>query len=170
MGGAAGALAGSWGARLLVALAPLDLPRRNEIALDWGVAAVVISVGLVLGVLAAALPAAWALRASLASLLAMGGVRGAGGSQRLRRGAVVAQVALTLVLLSAGGLVVRSFERLLAVDPGFTPAGVLTFRVAMDPRLFPKTEDALRLPGSRRSGAGRPAGSQERRRARRRCR
>ena len=141
LGGAAGALAGSWGARLLVALAPLDLPRRNEIALDWGVATVVISVGLVLGVLAAALPAAWALRASLASL-AMGGVRGAGGSQRLRRGAVVAQVALTLVLLSAGGLVVRSFERLLAVDPGFTPAGVLTFRVTMDPRLFPKTEDA----------------------------
>ncbi len=142
MGGAAGALAGSWGARLLVALAPLDLPRRNEIALDWGVAAVVISVGLVLGVLAAALPAAWALRASLASSLAMGGVRGAGGSQRLRRGAVVAQVALTLVLLCTGGLVVRSFERLLAVDPGFTPAGVLTFRVTMDPRLFPKTEDA----------------------------
>jgi putative ABC transport system permease protein len=142
MGGMAGALAGAWGARTLVALAPLDLPRRNEIALDWSVAAVVISVGLVLGVIAAALPAAWASRASLASLLASG-VRGAGSSQRWRGGLVVAQVALTLVLLSAGGLVVRSFERLLAADPGFTPAGVLTFRVAMDPRLFPNTADAF---------------------------
>ena len=112
----------------------------------------VIAVGLVLGVIAAALPAAWAWRASLTSLLATS-VRGAGGSQRLRRGIVVAQVALTLVLLSAGGLVARSFERLLAADPGFTPAGVLTFRVAMDPRLFPKTRRCLRLPGSRRGCA-----------------
>ena len=162
-GGVAGALAGSWGARLLVALAPLDLPRRNEIALDGRVAAVVISVGFVLGVIAAALPAAWALRASLASLLATG-IRGAGGSQPLRRGIVVAQVALTLVLLSAAGLVARSFERLLDADPGFDPAGVLTFRVAMDPRLFPKTEDAYAfqdrveaalsaLPGVRSVGA-----------------
>jgi putative ABC transport system permease protein len=140
-GGIAGAVAGSWGARLLVALAPLELPRRHEIGLDWRAAVVVIAVGLLLGLLAAALPAAWALRASFTSLLTMG-VRGAGGSQPLRRGIVVAQVALTLVLLSAGGLVARSFERLLAVDPGFTPAGVLTFQVAMGPRLFPKAEDA----------------------------
>jgi putative ABC transport system permease protein len=143
MGGAAGALVGSWGARMLVALAPPALPRRDEIALDWSVAAVVIAVGLVLGVVAAALPAAWASRASLGSLLATSSVRGAGGSQRLRRGTVVAQVALTLVLLSAGGLVARSFERLLAADPGFRPAGVLTFRVAMGPRLFPNTGDAF---------------------------
>jgi putative ABC transport system permease protein len=143
LGGVFGALAGTWGARLLVALAPLDLPRRNEITLDSKVAAVVISVGLVLGVVAAALPAAWASRASLASALATIGVRGTGVSQRWRRGIVVAQVALTAVLLCAGGLVARSFERLLAADPGFTPAGVLTFRVAMDPRLFPKATDAF---------------------------
>ncbi len=163
IGGVAGALLGSWGARLLVELAPLDLPRRNEIALEWSAAAVVISVGLALGVIAAVIPAVWALRASLASLLATS-VRGAGGSQRLRRGIVVAQVALTLILLSAGGLVARSFERLLAVDPGFRPAGLLTFRVAMDPRLFPKREDAFAfqdrveaalgaLPGVRSVGA-----------------
>jgi putative ABC transport system permease protein len=142
MGGVAGAMVGSWGARLLVSLAPLDLPRRNEIALDWTAGAVVIVVGLVLGVVAAALPAAWATRASLGSLLTTGSVRGAGGPQRWRRGIVVAQVALTVVLLCAGGLIARSFERLLAADPGFTSEGVLTFRVAMDPRLFPETADA----------------------------
>jgi putative ABC transport system permease protein len=143
MGGVAGALAGSWGARMLVALAPLDLPRRDEIVLDWSVAAVVISVGLLLGIVAAALPAAWASRASLATTLATSTLRGAGSSQRMRRGIVVAQVALTLVLLSAGGLVARSFERLLAADPGFSPAGVLTFRVAMGPLLFPEGADAF---------------------------
>lgn len=143
MGGAAGALAGAWGARMLLALAPLDLPRRNEIALGWSGAAVVISIGLLLGIAAAALPAAWASRASLASLPGTSGIRGAGGSQRWRRGIVVAQVAMTLVLLSAGGLVARSFERLVAADPGFKPAGVLTFRVAMDPRLFPNTAGAF---------------------------
>jgi predicted permease len=143
MGGVLGALAGSWGARLLVSLAPLDLPRRSEIALDWRVAAIVIAVGVVLGVVAAAVPAAWVSRSSLASSLFTTGIRGSGGSQRWRRGIVVAQVALTMVLLCAGGLVVRSFERLLAAEPGFTPAGVLTFRVAMDPRLFPKAVDAF---------------------------
>jgi putative ABC transport system permease protein len=70
-------------------------------------------------------------------------VRGAGGSVRMRRAMVVTQVALSLVLLSAGGLVVRSFERLLAADPGFNPDGVLTFNAAMGPRLFPKAADAL---------------------------
>lgn len=141
IGGINGALVGSWGARMLVAIAPLDLPRRGELVLDGSIAAAVVTVGLGLGLFAAALPAAWASRASLGSLLASG-VRGAGRSERWRRGIVVAQVALTLVLLSAGGLVARSFERLLAVDPGFNPAGILTFRVAMDPRLFPDTEDA----------------------------
>jgi putative ABC transport system permease protein len=142
IGGLAGALVGSWGARALVTMAPVDLPRRSEIALDWRSAAVVAAVGLVLGLVAAALPAVWVLRRSVMSSLATS-IRGAGGSQRLRRGVVVVQVALTMVLLSAGGLVARSFERLIAADPGFTSGDVLTFRVAMDPRLFPTAETAF---------------------------
>jgi len=50
---------------------------------------------------------------------------------------VVAQVALSLVLLTTGGLVVRSFERLLRADTGFRPDGVLTMRVPMPPPVFP---------------------------------
>jgi putative ABC transport system permease protein len=53
---------------------------------------------------------------------------------------VVTQVALALVLLSAGGLVVRSFERLLAANPGLKSDGVLTFSIAMGPPLFPVAE------------------------------
>jgi len=129
-GGGAGALLGIWGTRLLVALGPLDLPRRETIALDWGVAAVVIAVGTVLGLLAAAVPATWAARVSLASLMSASAVRGGASSGRMRRGLIVVQVALSLVLLSAGGLVVRSFQKLLATDPGFKPEGVLTLRLS----------------------------------------
>ena len=66
-------------------------------------------------------PAIWAARASLSSLLASSAVRGGGGHGRMRRGMIVAQVALSLVLLSSGGLVVRSVEHLLRADPGFNP-------------------------------------------------
>jgi putative ABC transport system permease protein len=111
-GGALGALVAIWGTRALVALAPLDLPRREAIAIDWRIAAAVIAVGGLLGVLAAAVPAAWAARASLSSLLAGSAVRGGGGQSRWRRGMIVAQVALSLILLSSGALVMRSFERL----------------------------------------------------------
>jgi hypothetical protein len=127
VGGITGALIGTWGTRLLVTLGPVDLPRRDSIALDWNVAAVVIAVGFLLGLIAAAVPAIWAARVSLAALLSTSAVRGGAGSSRMRRGLIVVQVALSLVLLSTGGLVVRSFERLLVADPGFRPEGVLTF-------------------------------------------
>src|SRR5204862_8179414 len=141
-GSVGGALAGIWGTRLLVALGPLDLPRRETIALDGGVALVVIGVGFLLGLIAAAVPATWAARVSLASLVSASAVRGGASSGRMRRGLIVTQVALSLVLLSAGGLVVRSFERLLAADPGFKPEGVLTFSVVLGDWLFPKATDS----------------------------
>lgn len=138
IGGALGALAAVWGTRVLVSLAPLDLPRRETIAVDWSIAAVVVAVGALLGVLAGSLPAVWSTRAQLATLLRNAAVRGGGGGYgQLRRAMVVAQVALSLVLLSAGGLVVRSFEGLLRVDAGFSPAGVLTFGVPIPGARYP---------------------------------
>jgi len=139
-GGALGALAGVWGTRALVALAPIDLPRGASIAFDGGDAAAVIGVGVLLGVLAAVAPALWAAHSSLSTLLAGGAVRGGGGHGRLRRGMVVAQVALSLVLLNSGALVVRSVEQLLRTDPGFRPEGVYTVRVRTPPVFFPDSE------------------------------
>jgi putative ABC transport system permease protein len=140
-GGALGALVAIWGTRALVALAPLDLPRREAIAIDWRIAAAVIAVGGLLGVLAAAAPAAWGARASLSSLLAGSAVRGGGGQSRWRRGLIVAQVALSLILLSSGALVMRSFERLLRSDPGFQSDGVFTVRVRAPYEFFPQMSD-----------------------------
>jgi predicted permease len=56
---------------------------------------------------------------------------------------IVAQVALSLVLLSSGALVVRSFERLLRADPGFNQEGVLTLTIPIGPRIFPQNDAAL---------------------------
>lgn len=145
IGGIAGTVAASWGTRALVALSPLDLPRREAIVLDWQIGAAMIALGVLLGVLAALMPATWAARASLSSLLASSNVRGGGGHSRMRRGMVIAQIALSLVLLSSGGLVVRSLDRLLAADPGFNPEGVLTFRVRSPPEFFPQNADVIRF-------------------------
>jgi putative ABC transport system permease protein len=146
LGGAGGALVAVWGTRALVSLAPLNLPRRETIAVDWRIAALVIGVGTVLGLLAGMLPALWSTRAQLATVLRNAAVRGGGaGYGPLRRAMVVAQIALSLVLLSAGGLVVRSFDRLLRADPGFSAAGVLTLRVPIPAARYPDDAQALAL-------------------------
>jgi putative ABC transport system permease protein len=143
LGGAVASLAAVWGTRAMVAMAPLDLPRREAIGITPGIAVVVIGLGVLLGLGAALAPAIWAARSRLSSSLAASAVRGGGGHGRLRRGMVVAQVALSLVLLAAGGLVIRSFDRLLSADPGFRPDGVLTLRVPMPTQLIAETADVL---------------------------
>ena len=144
-GGTAAALLAIWGTRALIAMAPLDLPRRSNVASDWRITAVVIGVGVLLGVLAAIPPATWASRVTLSSLLAASAVRGGGARGRMRRGMVVAQVTLSLVLLTTGGLVVRSFDRLLRADPGFNPEGLLTVRVPIPAQFVAETADAILL-------------------------
>ena len=143
-GGIAATLLALWGSRTLIALAPLDLPRRETVSLDWGIAATIVAIGVALGVIAAIAPAMWAARASLATLMARAAVRGGGGGHgRMRRAMVVVQVALSLVLLVSGGLVVRSFNHLLSADPGFNPRGILTFRVPLPAAFYAQTADAL---------------------------
>jgi putative ABC transport system permease protein len=144
-GGVAGALAAIWGTRTLVALAPVTLPRKEAVAMDWPIAASIVAIGLLLGLLAASAPAIWAARTALSSLLANTAVRGGGGHGRARRAMVVLQVALTLVLLTTGGLVVRSFERLLRATPGFRPEGVLTMRSPIPVQFARETPDVLAL-------------------------
>jgi predicted permease len=79
----------------------------------------------------------------LQSLLASSAVRGGGGHGRMRRAMIVAQVALSLVLLCSGGLVVRSLDRLLRADPGFRPEGLLSVRIRTPPEFYPKWPDAI---------------------------
>jgi putative ABC transport system permease protein len=120
-GGLLGVVIGLGGVRVLLSLEPGHLPRVNEVGVHWPVLlfalAVSVACAFVLGLLTA-----WrATRGDIRETLAQSQrtQAGAGTSHHIRSGLVVAQVALTLVLLVGAGLLARSFERLLAVDPGF---------------------------------------------------
>jgi predicted permease len=147
----AGALAGlglAWIAvQFVVAEGPATLPRLDEIRLDGYTVAFTGAVALATGVLLGAVPA---LRQRLDSTAIQGAWRGtAGGSSfRTRHLLMGTQIAFALMLLTASGLMVRSFQNLRAVDPGFDPASTLTFRLGLPPARYP---DHDRLVGAHRA-------------------
>ena len=131
---AAGALVGlalAWvGIRVLLALAPANLPRLDAVRLDPLVLGFTILVSLVAAALFGIVPALRAARPDLAEALRASGRSPAlQGGSLLRSSVVVAEVALSFVLLVGSGLMVRSFLALQRADPGFDPSGVLTFAV-----------------------------------------
>ncbi len=122
-----------WGIRGLVAIMPDWFPRVDEIGLDLRVVAYTGVIALGAGVLFGLAPAWQAARADLRGALTEGG-RGGGageGRARLRRGLVVAEIALAMVLLVAAGLMIRGYAHVTAIDPGFRTDGVLTFRTSL---------------------------------------
>jgi putative ABC transport system permease protein len=132
-GGALGLLLAWWGIRALLALDPEGIPRAHEIGLDGRVLLFTLLVSLATGLLFGLVPALSAAGRQLGESLKEGGRAMAGGVRgRLMRNALVlGQVALTLVLLVGAGLLIRSFARLQAIDPGFRSEGVLTARVVL---------------------------------------
>ncbi|MGA7409874.1 MAG: ABC transporter permease [Bryobacteraceae bacterium] len=119
----------AWAAlRVGVSFLPESLPRISTIALDWKVVAFSILLAVLTGLLCGLLPGFSAARASVNDALKEGGrSRTAGGGQaRVRSALVVAEVAVALVLLVASGLLLRSFEKMRAVDLGFRTDHILT--------------------------------------------
>ncbi|HTV56413.1 MAG TPA: ABC transporter permease, partial [Terriglobia bacterium] len=129
LGGAAGTVVAVWGAQALVHIAPEDLPRAQQIGMDWRVLAFAMALSLVTGALFGTLPALVLSKTSLAEALKGAGlVSSHGVSQgRLRGGLVIGEVALALMLLVAGGLLITSYLRLSQVDPGFDTHNLLSF-------------------------------------------
>ena len=129
-----------WGGlRLLGHLDLGQLPRRGEIRFDLGAVAFTGALTLLVGTLMALIPVAGLVRVRLAATLRDEG-RGttAGrGSNALRKGLVSAQLALALVLLVGAGLLLASFRKVLAIDPGFRPGGVLTASVSLPESRYP---------------------------------
>ena len=122
-----GIIAGTWTIDGLLALTPGTLPRTGEIGLDGRVLAFALALSTAAGLLfglAAALPA---LRGDILSILREGDrSAGAGpGARRLRGGLVVAEAAIACVLLTGASLLIASFARLRAVDPGFRVENVI---------------------------------------------
>jgi putative ABC transport system permease protein len=126
VGGALGVLLGQLGLGALLALAPDDLPRASEIAIDGRALAFTLSLALITGVSFGVAPAFQLSRVRLHDTLKESG-RGTGDSgrrHRLRAALVVSEVAIALILLTGAGLVMRSFSRLQDVHPGFRAEGV----------------------------------------------
>jgi putative ABC transport system permease protein len=131
-GGAAGLWLARWGVELLLAIAPDNLPRAYDIRLDTRVAGFTLLVSLLTGIVFGLLPALQAAKTNLGVTLKEGGRDAAGLLRRRLRGAlIVSEVALAFVLLIGAGLLIRSFARLTAVDPGLDPRGVLTMDIPL---------------------------------------
>jgi putative ABC transport system permease protein len=133
VGGALGLLFAQGAIRAFLALGPTDLPRARGVGLDAGVVAFTVTLTLLAGVAFGLVPALQASRTDQQETLAGGG-RGSSGSRRrtrARRALVLSEVALSLVLLAGAGLLVKSFRRLQAVDPGYRTAQLLTLRVSL---------------------------------------
>jgi predicted permease len=144
--GAVGVLLASASIDLLHQLAPAELPRADEIAIDPVVLLFTVVISLAAGAVFGLVPA---LRLGTISAAALkDGGRSASdtpGRRRTRDALVVAEVALALTLLIVSGLMVRTFLTLQRIDPGFTdPQTVQTFRLAVPDRLIDDPEEVAR--------------------------
>ncbi|MGH9199691.1 MAG: FtsX-like permease family protein [Vicinamibacterales bacterium] len=147
LGGALGVGLAYGGLRVLVAIAPSNLPRLAEISLDPVALGFALTISLMSGLLFALFPILKYARPRLAD--AVGGGRGANLTrerQRSQQALVAAQVAVALVLLVSAGLMIRSFQALRRVDPGFTdPRRVQTFGLSISATMVADPERVTRM-------------------------
>jgi putative ABC transport system permease protein len=147
LGGSVGLLLAYAGLQALVALAPDGLPRVDEVGIDGQVLIFTLGVSLLAGVLFGLLPVLRFSTPRLASALSQGGRLGTASRQRhrARHALVVVEVALAVVLLVASGLMIRTFQALRHVDPGFVaPGDVVTLRLGVPDTVVKDPEQAIR--------------------------
>jgi putative ABC transport system permease protein len=131
-GAVLGAALASWAVAGVVAFGPSGLPRLSEVTIDARVLAFTGGLAIVTGVLFGLVPAFHAARPDIAQMLRES-VRGSsrGGAHRTRSVLVVAEMTLAVILLVGAGLLIRSFVRLINVDPGFNPQSVVAFNLSL---------------------------------------
>src|SRR5262245_47287356 len=163
VGGLCGLLLATWGLDALVAFNPADIPRLSGVRINATALLFTFAASVVTGLIFGLVPA-W--QASRGNLNQSTGGRGSAGnvkSARLRSALVVAEVALSLVALIGAGLLIKSFNRLLSVDAGFTADNLLTVTLPLgefkDPQLRANlTRDVIvrvsQIPGVRAAGGG----------------
>jgi len=164
--GAVGFLTALWGVDVLVKVLPDFVPRAKEIGVDSSVLGYTILISLVTGVVFGLAPAVQASKPDLNETLkeSSGGAAGGSGSQRLRSMLVVAELALSLVLLIGAGLMIKSFWRLQQVNPGFNVDHLVSVMVSLPESSYKTraqvvdfykgiTERLITLPGVRDASA-----------------
>ena len=145
-GGAAGLLVAFWCTRVLVALGPASIPRLADVAIDWRVLVFTAACAIATSVVFGLAPAIASTGGAVARFIvnAGRGTIGATGTAT-RKALVICEMAVAVVLLVGAGLLVRSYERLLGVHPGFSPDGVLTFHVALPEAKYPSADAAYQF-------------------------
>lgn len=144
LGGALGLLLGVSGARLQYAVMPAMMLPVDRTLVDGTVLGYTALISLATAILFGIAPALTSSRASLSDSLKEG-ARGSSGAGRgrVRSMLVVSEVALAMTLLVGAGLLIRSFARLLSVDPGFRPENVITMEISLPERAYPKADRQL---------------------------
>jgi putative ABC transport system permease protein len=138
-GGLLGLALAAIAVRAGVGFLPASLPRIRNVGLDWEVVAFALALAVVTGFVCGLAPAFAAVRTSVNDTLKAGGRTGTTGSghARLRSALVVAEIAVALILLTASGLLLRSFEKMREVDPGYRPDHTLSANFLLRKQLYP---------------------------------
>jgi putative ABC transport system permease protein len=141
-GGTLGLALAYGGTRLLLSLAPSDIPRLYNVQIDASVLLFTIVITAVAAVFFGSIPALQASAAQAVLHLRAGnrGSRTRPGSARARNALVITEITLALMLLVGAGLLIKSFSRLREVNPGFAPARVSTFTVTLSPVKYETVE------------------------------
>jgi putative ABC transport system permease protein len=143
-GAAFGLLLAVWGVEFLLGLQPEGIPRLDAIRVDGTVVVFTLVIALVTGLVFGVVPAFQATRGLSHALKEAGrGAMSGRAGNRVRAALVVAEMALAVMLLAGAGLLMRSFVRLQAVDPGFRPAQTLSFELTMPDARY--KEDSRRV-------------------------
>ena len=143
-GGAAGVLLSVLGLKAFIALAPAGMPRLNEVSIDGFVLGLSAGLTVLTGLLFGLVPALQLARTDHSPTLKDGG-RGASGASghALRRGLVVAEMAIALMLLVGGGLLMRSFAGMQRADLGFNPDGITAAFVQVPANRYPTPAESI---------------------------
>jgi predicted permease len=133
MGGAVGLIIASLGTKVLIRGVPANIPRLHSLEMDWRVFIFAFALSVVSGMVFGAAPAMFARRVNVNDGLKEGGRSMMSGRQHryVRTGFVIAQFSLALMLLIGAGLLTRSFERVLQVDPGFQTTNIVSGAISL---------------------------------------
>ena len=132
-GGVAGILLAAWVIDLLPRVATAGIPRMDELTIDGRVLGITVGLSLLTGIISGLVPAIQSsrLRLRLRDWMAQGTRVTMGPGRRLAGALVVSEIAVALILLVGAGLTLKSFTRLIGVDPGFNPENVLTATISL---------------------------------------
>ncbi|MDB4971308.1 MAG: hypothetical protein JWN44_6997 [Myxococcales bacterium] len=147
VGGTLGLIFAAWGLDFMMTLVPANAPRMQEVRIDGAVLAFTFVASVATSVVFGLAPIVHIRGTSFSGSLSGAGLRSTAGlhRQRFRRALVVVEMALAVVLVVGSGLMIQSFGKVMQVDSGLEPRGLLTFQIELPEKEYPDNDRALNL-------------------------